>query len=115
MALDTGADETCFPASIACKFGHDNKHPKVEVIKDAVRGIGGPSDAFIHSVQIGLLHPSKSSTKSAVIAWVSPLTKAPFIEKLDSPCGLIGMDIMRHWRSVNFEITKQGILIRISI
>ena len=30
MLLDTGADETCFPASYAAFFGHDNANPAVK-------------------------------------------------------------------------------------
>ena len=57
MLIDTGADETCFPAAFAASFGHDNTHGEVKRIADAVRGIGGNSDAFLHSVQICLLNP----------------------------------------------------------
>lgn len=115
MLLDTGADETCFPAAYAGLFGHDNSHPDVELRKNAVQGIGGTSDAFVHSVQISLLDPAKTRERKPVIAWTSPLTKAPFIEKLDCLHGLIGMDIMSGWKSVGFEPSKKGLLIRIVI
>lgn len=115
MVLDTGADETCFPAAFAKSFGHRNDHSDVEVQKDAVQGIGGMSDSFIHSVQIGLLHPSKSTTKTPVIALMSPLKKAPFVEKLDCPHGLIGMDIIGCWKSLYFEPTKKGLKIIIRV
>jgi hypothetical protein len=115
MLLDTGADETCFPAILAQAFGHDNLHPDVEVKKDAVQGIGGMSDAFIHGVQVCLLDPRRTRRDRFVIAWESPLTKAPFIEKLNCAHGLIGMDIMRHWENVLFTPIRNGILIKITI
>ena len=115
MLLDTGADETCFPAAFAALFGHDNKHPGVEVRKDAVRGIGGFSDAFIHSVRVSLIHPSKSTAKKPVLAWTAKAESAPFVEKLESPHGLVGMDLMREWREIRFEPNKHGVLIRITV
>ena len=115
MLLDTGADSTCFPAHFAKGFGHNNLHPDVEVQKDAVKGIGGTSDAYIHSVNIALLHPSKSTPKQAVIAWSSTIEKVQFVEKLDCTHGLLGMDIMREWKEVRFEpIKKSGLLIKIT-
>lgn len=115
MLLDTGADETCFPAAFAPFFGHNNDHPHVKVCKDAVRGIGGYSDAYIHSVRVSLIHPSKSTAKNPVLAWTSAAEKAPFIEKLDSAHGLIGMDVMKEWKEIRFEPNKHGVMIRITI
>jgi hypothetical protein len=115
MILDTGADETCFPASFASLFGHDNDHPKVEVQKNAVQGIAGFSDSYIHSVRVSLLHPVKSTQKKPVIAWSSKLNKAAFVEKLECSHGLLGMDIMSEWKGVSFEPIKKGILIRITV
>lgn len=115
MLLDTGADSSCFPAHLASGFGHDNSHPKVQVIKDAVHGIGGSSDAYIHSVRIGLIHPSKSSTQKTVLAWRSPIEKMQFVEKMDCKHGLIGMDIMREWKEVKIEPTKKTLLIKITV
>jgi hypothetical protein len=115
MLLDTGAEQTCFPAAFAKAFGHDNTHPDVVVHKNAVQGIGGFSDSFIHSLQISLLDPVKSRERKPVIAWSSPLTQAPFVEKLDCLHGLIGMDVMRGWKGVGFEPNKHGVKIRITI
>lgn len=115
MLLDTGADETCFPASFASLFGHSNSHPKVQVCKNAVQGIGGFSDTYIHSVRISLLHPIKSTEKKPVIAWSSQLAKAPFVDKLNCPHGLLGMDIIREWKAISFEPNRHGIVIRITI
>jgi hypothetical protein len=72
MLLDTGAQETCFPAAYAHQFGHDNAHPNVEVRRNAVQGVGGASDAFLHSIQISLLDPIKTRERKPVIAWTSP-------------------------------------------
>jgi hypothetical protein len=115
MLIDTGADETCFPAYFAPLFGHDNKHPEVAIGKDAVRGIGGYSDAYIHSVRVSLIHPSKSTANNPVLAWTSKAEKAPFVDKLESPHGLIGMDIMREWKEIRFAPNKHGVMIRITV
>jgi hypothetical protein len=79
----------------------------VQVCKDAVQGVGGFSDSYIHSVRISLLHPTKSTQKKPVIAWSSKLTKVPFVDKLEYPHGLLGMDIIRDWRGLNFELTDE--------
>ena len=115
MLLDTGSDDTCFPASFAPLFGHSNTHPKVQVCKNAVQGIGGFSDTYIHSVRVSLLHPVKSTQKKPVIAWSSKLTKAAFVDKLESPFGLIGMDLIHEWKALSFEPNKQGVMIRITV
>ena len=115
MILDTGADDTCFPSSFASLFGHCNDHPEVKVCKNSVQGIGGFSDAYIHSVRISLLHPTKSSAKKPLIAWTSKLNNAQFVDKLNCSYGLIGMDIIREWQEITFKPVKSGILIRITI
>lgn len=115
MILDTGSDETCFPASFASLFGHCNTHPDVKVCKDAAQGIGGFSDTYIHSVRISLLHPDKSTPKKPVIAWSSKLDKAPFVDKLECSNGLIGMDIIHDWKFLSFEPIRKGVLIRITV
>lgn len=116
MLLDTGADSTCFPASSAKIFGHNNSHPEVKVLKDEVRGIGGSSDAYIHSVRIGLIHPSKSNKKETVLAWKSDVDEVQFVEKMECDHGLIGMDIIKQWKEISFQpVKKTGVLIRITI
>lgn len=115
MLVDTGSDDTCFPGSFAALFGHSNSHPKVQVCKNAVRGIGGFSDTYIHSLRISLLHPVKSTQKKPVIAWSSRLAKVPFVDKLECPHGLIGMDIIREWKDLRFEPNKHGVMIRVSV
>ena len=115
MLLDTGSDETCFPASFAGLFGHSNSHPKVRVSKNAVQGIGGFSDTYIHSVRVSLLHPVKSTQRKPVIAWSSKFAKAPFVDKLECPHGLIGMDMISEWKSLTLESNKNGLMIRITV
>lgn len=116
MLLDTGADSSCFPASFAGRFGHNNRHPDVEILKDEVKGIGGFSDAYLHSVRIGLIHPSKSTRKATVLAWRSSAEKVQFVEKLDCAHGLLGMDVMREWKEVRFEPHgKSGLWIKITV
>src|SRR2546427_7966768 len=101
MLLDTGADETCFPAKYAAFFAHNNLAPRVR--KKSCCGVGGPSTAYIHSVRLSLLDPIKSTQSRQVIAWTAKTRAASFIKKLDIGCGLLGMDLMKHWKSVCFE------------
>jgi hypothetical protein len=115
MLLDTGADSSCFPAAFAKGFGHDNEHPDVEIQTDAVQGIGGCSDAYIHSVRIGLIHPSKSSREKTVLAWSSKIDKVQFVQKMECKHGLLGMDVMNQWKEIRFQPIKSGLLIRITI
>jgi hypothetical protein len=113
MLIDTGADETCFPAAFAQYFGHDNSHPDVEIVPNAVMGIGGSANAFIHSVQISLLDPKKSKK---TIAWTSAITRSQFIDKLDCFHGIIGMDIIKSWKSFTINpLPKGGILLGIEL
>lgn len=111
MLLDTGADETCFPARFAAFFGHDNNHP--QVVKRKCLGVGGASTTYLHSVQISLLDPAKSTRSNHVIAWTARDKQTTFIEKFDCGFGLLGMNIMKKWKSVTFESGANGPIIRI--
>jgi len=71
MLLDTGADETCFPAAYAAYFGHSNQAPAVQ--KKQIQGVGGKSIAYIHSVRLVLVDPVKSSKSAFVPAWSSAI------------------------------------------
>jgi hypothetical protein len=113
MLLDTGCDETCFPAKFAADFGHNNHHP--HVIKTKVNGVGGESVCYMHSVCISLIDPDKSNHLRHVIAWESKIKKAAFIEKLDCDMGLLGMDIVNKWKSVKLVSSKKGPIITIEI
>lgn len=116
MLIDTGADSSCFPAALAERFNHNNSHPKVTLLKNVIRGIGGTSDAYLHGVRIGLIHPSKSNKKAIVLAWQSRLEKIQFVDKFECDHGLIGMDIIREWTDLSFEPLKNGgISIRITV
>lgn len=113
MLLDTGADQSCFPAKLAAFFGHDNHRPSVE--KDICHGIGGQSVSYFHNVQISLIDPKKSTKSNPVIAWTAKNEKSAFIENLECGFGLIGMDLMSQWRSVTFEPNRFGVTIRVVI
>ncbi len=116
MIIDTGAMNTSFPACLAEVFEHSNAHPEVVRKQDAVVGVGGKSDAFLHSVQVSLIDPSKSTNTKHVVAWSSNLEKVPFIEKFESPYGLIGMDIIKNWQELSFVPRKGGgLIIRITV
>ncbi len=113
MLLDTGADETCFPARCATFFGHDNHAPRVR--RKRCHGVGGASLTYLHSVRLSLLDPVKSTKSNCVLAWTAKMKTASFVEKLEIGCGLLGMDIMKQWRSVCFENSVQGLRIRICL
>jgi len=113
MLLDTGADETCFPAKYAAFFGHNNLAPGVR--KKRCCGVGGMSVAYIHSVQLSLLDPAKSQKSRHVIAWTARAKVASFVQKLDIGCGLLGMDIVKRWKSVCIENPVKGMQIRIRL
>lgn len=119
MLIDTGSDSTCFPASFAELFGHKNDHPEVVVLKDEVHGIGGCSDAYLHSVQVSLIHPTKSSHGKTVLAWSSSLKSVKFIKKMECKHGLIGMDIIQQWKELKLEPFNRrsgsGVWIRIAV
>lgn len=101
MLLDTGADETCFPANYAAFFGHSNLAGGVS--SKQIHGVGGQSQAYMHSVRIALVHPRKSAPGHFVSAWSSSLAKAAFVSKLNLSMGLLGRDVMSEWRSVTLE------------
>ena len=113
MLPDTGADETCFPAQYAPFFGHDNRAPEVKRRRCA--GVGGSSLTYLHSVRLSLLDPNKSTKSTYVIAWAAKKRTASFVEKLDLDYGLLGMDIIKQWKSVCFENAGGGLRIRIRI
>ena len=113
MLLDTGADQTCFPSKLASIFGHDNSHPGI--VKDVLHGIGGVSTSYLHSVQLSLIDPKKSTQKKPVLAWTATEKTAVFVENLDCGFGLIGMDLIRQWKHLSFEPNKHGMMIRIVI
>lgn len=99
MLLDTGADETCFPANYAAYFGHNNTAPDVK--KKDIHGVGGASTAYIHSIRIVLVDPIKSTKQAFVPAWSSSLSRAMFVSALDMSMGLLGRDVMKEWKAVS--------------
>jgi hypothetical protein len=113
MLLDTGADVTCFSAKFATFFGHDNQHPKV--IKEVCCGIGGKSITYVHSVQLSLLDPDKSTRAVRALAWTGTQKTAAFVEKLDVGFGLIGMDVISEWESVKLENKGKRLTIKIEL
>ena len=103
MLVDTGADETCFPASYAAFFGHNNLAPAV--VEKNIHGVGGQSQAFIHSVRLVLIDPKKSTPHHFVPAWTSSLGKASFISQLNMSMGLLGRDIIGEWKQFTLTPT----------
>ena len=99
MLLDTGADESCFPADYAAFFGHNNLAPAVS--KKVIHGVGGKSTAYIHSVRMVLIDPVKSTKSAFVPAWSSTLNHATFVSSLNMSMGLLGRDVMAEWRGLS--------------
>jgi hypothetical protein len=106
MLIDTGCDETSFPAYCSERFGHNNHDRRVK--KSWCSGVGGRSRSYIHSVEISLLHPGKSTHQ---IAWRSNVPRAAFIENLNCTFGLIGMDVIKEWKSLFLKNTTGGLQI----
>lgn len=94
-------------------LGHNNRDPRAK--RKRCRGVGGSSLAYIHSVRLSLLDPEKSTRSKHVIAWTAKTKSASFLEKLNLGCGLLGMDIIKQWKSVCFENAAKGLQIRIRI
>jgi len=105
MLVDTGADETCFPASYAAFFGHNNLAPKVVTKK--IHGVGGQSQAYIHSVRLVLVDPKKSTPHNFVPAWTSSLDKASFVTQLNMSMGLLGRDVIGEWKQFTLTPTPK--------
>ena len=53
-------------------------------------------------MRVGFLDPVKSTAHKLVRLWTSALDKTLFIEKLTTPTGLLGRDVMREWKRVSF-------------
>lgn len=51
MLVDTGASHTSMPSGFAWSFGHNNHAPGVATTE--VKGIGGKSPAYIHTLRFG--------------------------------------------------------------
>ena len=105
MLVDTGADESCFPASYAAFFGHNNVAPKV--VTKNVHGVGGQSQAYLHSVRLVLIDPKKSTPHNFVPAWTSSLDKASFVSQLNMSMGLLGRDVIGEWKQFSLTPTPK--------
>jgi len=103
MILDTGCHKTSFPAILASRFGHNNDHP--DVVKGIGCTLGGDCHFYTHTVKIGLLDESEPVAEDgkAIIRWLSKSDSADFIAEFKSEYGIIGRDIMREWKSVEFS------------
>jgi hypothetical protein len=113
MLVDTGADKTCFPEKFAAFFGHDNSDRRVK--RDTCRGIGGSCRTYIHSIQVSLLNPRKPLKHPGAIAWTSAIPRTEFVEKMDTGFGLLGMDVIKQWKSLTIQTTGKGLTIKISV
>ena len=111
MIVDTGADTTCFPASLAALVGHDNQGIGVE--EHLCIGIGGEATAYLHTVKVSLLDPYSPPDT----IWDSSLPRFRFVDAWDSRFGLIGRDMMQEWKSTSFTFqpARKRWLIQIDI
>jgi len=101
MLVDTGASHTSIPAAFASSFGHDNSAHGVETAE--VKGIGGKSPAYIHTLHFELVDPAARTWTKLVPPWRSPKLPVHFVEKMDTQMGLIGRDIISLWKGVVFR------------
>ena len=101
MLVDTGASHTSVPAAFAASFGHDNEAAGVATTE--VRGIGGTSPAYIHTLRFELIDPTAKTWTKLVPPWRSPKLPVHFVEKMDTQMGLIGRDVISLWRGVTFR------------
>jgi len=93
------------PPPYAAFFGHNNLAPKV--VKKQIHGVGGHSQAYIHSVRLVLIDPKKSTPHHFVPAWSSSLGKASFVSQLNMSMGLLGRDVIREWKQVTLIRTPK--------
>ncbi len=93
------------PADFAWSFGHNNHAPGVATTK--VKGIGGKSPAYIHTLRFELIDPTAKTWTKLVPPWRSPKIRVNFVEKMDTQMGLIGRDIISLWQGVAFRPTPR--------
>ena len=105
MLVDTGASHTSIPAAFAASFGHENTAK--DVAKTEVKGIGGKSPAFIHTLRFELIDPAAKTWTKLVSPWRSPKLPVHFVEKMDTQMGLIGRDVISLWKGVSFRSTRR--------
>jgi hypothetical protein len=100
MLVDTGASHTSIPAGFASSFGHNNAAPDVATTE--VKGIGGKSPAYIHTLRFELIDPEAKTWTKLVAPWRSPRLPVLFVEKMETQVGLLGRDILHRWSSIAF-------------
>ena len=69
-------------------------------------GIGGKSAVHVCSVRVGLPDPVKSGSDGLARPWTLGLHKALFIEKLTTPTGLSGRQLMRERKRVTLLLVE---------
>ena len=105
MLVDTGASRTCLPANRAAFLGHDNTHHGVK--KTTVRGVGGDSDAFVHTLRLELIDPEGKIWSKLVPPWRSKVIPVHFVEKMQTQAGILGRDVLSLWQHVGFKPTPR--------
>lgn len=106
MLVDTGASRTCFPAKRASFLGHDNDHSRVE--STTIKGVGGESRAFVHSLRIELVDPDAKFWRTLICPWKSSVIPVLFVDKMDTETGILGRDVLAHWKSTRFRPPLSG-------
>ena len=96
--IDSGADQTCFPRTVADGIGHDF-HAGVDC---PIAGIGGVESFKLHSVQISLLAPMAPLQKPELISHFQIALPVEIVAAVcPSPnlmCILLGChDFLRMW------------------
>lgn len=106
MLVDTGAFRTCLPADRAEFLGHNNHKDGVKTVE--VRGIGGKSRAFIHTLEIELIDPEGGIWSQLISPWKSGVMSVLFVEKMETQTGILGRNILSQWERVGFRATPRA-------
>ena len=107
MLVDTGASRTCLPADRAEFLGHKNHEAGVKTTE--VRGIGGKSVAFIHTLKIELIDPEGRIWRKLIPPWKSGVMPVLFVEKMETQTGILGRDILSQWERIGFRATPRAL------
>ena len=106
MLVDTGASRTCLPAVRAAFLGHDNLDGLVKTTE--ISGVGGKSNAFIHTLRLELIDPEGNIWRKLIPPWRSEFMPVLFVEKMETQAGILGRDILEQWKHLGFRPTPKA-------
>lgn len=106
MLVDSGASRTCLPANRAAFLGHDNDALSVKTTE--VQGVGGKSNAFIHTLRFELIDPEGKIWARLIAPWRSNVMPVLFVEKMEMQSGILGRDVLSLWQQTCFRPTPKS-------